>query len=138
MRKTITGLMVAIVGAGVFFFEKGATPMASEAAENEPAPKIAHNVYFTLKDSSEEAQKKLVEACKKYLSDHPGTLFFCAGTVAEFDRPVNDRDWHVGLHVFFKDAEAHDKYQVAEKHLKFIEENKENWAKVRVFDTVYK
>jgi Stress responsive A/B Barrel Domain len=35
----------------------------------------------------------------------------------------------------FASKEAHDQYQEHPKHLKFIEENKENWEKVRVFDT---
>lgn len=98
-------------------------------------PMLAHNVYFTLSDPSPEAQKKLVDACKKYLSNHPGTVFFAAGTVADLARSVNDRDWHVGLHVIFKDRTAHDRYQEAPRHLQFIDENKASWAKVRVFDT---
>ena len=53
----------------------------------------------------------------------------------ELDRPVNVRDWDVGLHIVFKNKEAHDRYQQAERHKKFIEENKDNWKTVRVFDT---
>ena len=30
---------------------------------------------------------------------------------------------------------AHDAYQKAERHLKFIEENEDTWKKVRVFDS---
>jgi hypothetical protein len=30
---------------------------------------------------------------------------------------------------------AHDKYQDHERHKKFIDENKGNWDKVRVFDS---
>jgi quinol monooxygenase YgiN len=97
---------------------------------------IAHNVYFSLKDGSREAAQKLVAACKKYLSQHPGTVFFAVGTLAEdFTRPVNDRDIHVGLHLVFEDKAAHDRYQDHPDHHKFIEENKDNWQKVRVFDT---
>lgn len=96
---------------------------------------LAHDVYFQLKDNSPAAQKALVDACKKYLSGHPGTVWFAAGTLAgELKRDVNDRDFDVALYVVFKDKAAHDKYQTAEKHLKFIEENKANWKKVRVFD----
>jgi hypothetical protein len=96
---------------------------------------LAHIVYFTLKDSSPEAIEKMVDACRKYLSDHPGTVHFSAGTRAkEYQRPVNDQEFHVGLHVIFESREAHDAYQVAPRHNQFIEENKPNWAKVRVFD----
>jgi hypothetical protein len=96
---------------------------------------LAHMVYFTLKDDSAEAQQKLVAACHKYLSTHPGTVFYAAGTlVEELKREVNDRDFHVGLHIVFKDKAAHDKYQESDLHTKFIEENKASWKKVRVFD----
>jgi hypothetical protein len=108
---------------------------AEKLAAADSVTMIAHNVFFSLKDNSPEAKQKLVAACKKYLSDHPGTVFFAAGTVAEFDRPVNDRDFDVGLHLVFKDKDSHDKYQDAAKHKQFIAENNANWKKVRVFDS---
>jgi hypothetical protein len=96
---------------------------------------LAHNVYFTLNDNSASAKEKLVAACQKYLTGHPGTVFFAAGTLAaELDRPVNDREFDVALQVVFDSKEAHDQYQQAERHLAFVAENKPNWKKVRVFD----
>ncbi|MCA9050043.1 MAG: Dabb family protein, partial [Planctomycetaceae bacterium] len=53
---------------------------------------------------------------------------------AEFERPVNDREFHVALHVVFDTKESHDVYQTSESHLKFIELGKPNWKQVRVFD----
>jgi hypothetical protein len=98
--------------------------------------KLAHGVYFTLNDKSDEAKLKLVASCKKYLTGHPGTVFFTVGLLAgEYARPVNDRDFDVALNVVFQDAAAHDAYQKAERHLKFIEENRDAWKKVRVFDS---
>jgi hypothetical protein len=100
---------------------------------------IAHMVYFTLKDNSADAKLKLVSACKKHLAGHDGTVYFSAGVIGDdFKREVNDRAFDVALHVVFKDKAAHDKYQDHPRHLKFIEENKENWKKVRVFDAVVK
>jgi hypothetical protein len=97
---------------------------------------FAHNVYFSLKDNSAAAKRKLVAACRNYLAGHPGAVFFAAGGRAEqCDREVNDRDFDVGLHVVFEDKASHDVYQKAERHLKFIHENKDNWKKVRVFDS---
>jgi hypothetical protein len=52
------------------------------------------------------------------------------------DREVNVLDWDVGLHLVFVDKAAHDSYQTDPSHVKFIEENKPNWAGVRVFDSV--
>lgn len=106
-------------------------------AEDEKGPMLAHNVYFSLKDNSAEAKNRLVQACRKHLSKHEGEVFFAAGTLAQdLQREVNDRDFDVSLHIFFKDKASHDKYQDAQRHRKFIEENKDNWKKVRVFDSI--
>ena len=97
---------------------------------------LAHNVYFSLIDSSPEAVDRLVGACRRYLSGHPGTVFFAAGVLAEdCQREVNVRDFHVGLHMVFADKDAHDRYQVSEGHQQFIAEGRENWKHVRVFDS---
>ncbi|MEQ8791678.1 MAG: Dabb family protein [Pirellulaceae bacterium] len=97
---------------------------------------LAHMVYFTLKDASSAAIDKLVRSCHENLSGHDGTVFFAAGTLVEdLQRPVNVRDFHVALHVVFTNREAHDAYQTHERHLQFIEQNKENWAQVRVYDS---
>jgi len=97
---------------------------------------LSHNVFFTLHDDSPAAIQKLVDDCYRYLKEHPGVVFFAAGTLGEeFARPVNDRMFDVALHVVFTDKEAHDKYQTIDDHVKFIETNKANWKQVRVFDS---
>jgi hypothetical protein len=97
---------------------------------------LTHCVYFSLNDKSDEAKQKLVAACRKYLTGHPGTVLFAVGVLAgEYARSVNDRDFDVALTLAFKDASAHDAYQQAERHLTFMAENKTNWKKVRVFDS---
>jgi hypothetical protein len=97
---------------------------------------LAHNVYFTLKDRSDEAKRALLAACRKYLAGHPGVVFFACGTLEEgLARPVNDRDFDVALHVVFDAKASHDAYQVAERHEQFVAENRDGWAKVRVFDS---
>ena len=98
-------------------------------------PLLSHDVYFTLNDDSLKAQQQLVAACHRYLKDHPGVVFFAAGTLnPDLAREVNDRAFHVALHVVFEDRQAHDDYQIHPRHLQFIEKNKPNWDKVRVFD----
>lgn len=117
----------------------GLTAPAVEAepkAARKAGPQIGHMVFFTLKDATPENRKKLVAACEKYLRDHDGVVYFSAGPRAEsLDREVNDKDWDVALHLVFADMAAHDKYQDHPQHLKFIEENKAMWSKVRVFDS---
>ena len=101
------------------------------------APRLAHNVFFKLKDNSPARVQELVDACKTYLNVQPGIVFFAAGRLcAELDRDVNDRDWDVGLHLVFVDKAAHDAYQDDPTHNQFIDEMKPNWAGVRVFDSL--
>lgn len=97
---------------------------------------LAHNVFFTLKDRSEAAQEALVSACKRYLTGHPGTVFFACGRLEpELARDVNVRDFDVALHLIFATKADHDAYQDAPRHHQFVEENRPGWAKVRVFDS---
>ena len=99
--------------------------------------RLAHNVFFTLKDKSPAKVAELTAACHKYLNVQPGILFFAAGPIdATLTRPVNDLDWQVGLHLVFVDRAAHDAYQTDPTHNRFIEEQKPNWAGVRVFDSL--
>ena len=108
----------------------------SEAGVKEET-QIAHMVYFTLKDNSQTAKGALVAACRKHLTKHPGEMFFRAGTRGtEFKGAVNDLDFDVALHIVFENVAAYDRYEAAPRHKKFIEENKANWKKVRVFDSV--
>lgn len=101
--------------------------------------RLVHDVYFTLNDDSEAARSKLVKDCYKYLSNHPGIVFFAAGELVEsHKRDVNIRDWDVSLHIVFKSKDYHDQYQIAPDHYKFIDENKDNWKSVRVFDSFVK
>jgi hypothetical protein len=100
---------------------------------------IGHMVYFQLKDSSPDSRQKLVDACKKYLKEHDGVVFFGAGPIAsDLKGDLYDRDWDVALHLVFKNKASLDKYAESKTHKQFVEENKEGWKKVRVFDSEIK
>src|SRR5262245_13832720 len=80
MRKqlvctTILGLVIA-----AFAVREGSK--RTEAAA-EGGMLLAHDIYFKLKDDSAAGKRELVDACKKYLSGHPGEVFFFVGTRAE-------------------------------------------------------
>ena len=128
---SIVGGLLAV--AAVVLSSPLASLATGAAAEG---PQLAHMVYFKLKDNSGASRAKLVASCKLLLNGHEGTVSFATGTLAgDFTRDVNDRDFDVSLHLVFANKAAHDKYQDHPRHLKFIEENKENWEKVRVFDS---
>jgi hypothetical protein len=125
IRRTLLAL-------GLFASLALSTP-ASFAADDAP---VGHMVFFTLKDRTPANRDALVAGCKKYLGGHEGTLYFSVGTRGtEFNRDVNATDWDVALHLVFKNKAAHDKYQDAPRHLKFIDENKSLWGKVAVYDS---
>jgi hypothetical protein len=130
MKNYITCLLLAACMIGC-----RCMPSKSESMNNNPM--LAHVVFFNLNDNSTEQKEKLVRECHTYLKDHPGVVFFAAGTLAEdLQRPVNVRDFDVSLHVVFNARQAQDDYQKAPKHLEFIERNKANWKQVRVFDSI--
>jgi len=137
MRKAC--LVLTLAAAFFAGFVVAQRPAASDAGDKKSAksPMIGHMVYFSLKDNSPKAKQKLVAACKKYLTKHDGEVYFGAGVLAEsLKREVNDTDWDVALHIVFRDMKAHDTYQTAKRHIQFIDENKDNWSKVRVFDSL--
>jgi hypothetical protein len=93
-------------------------------------------VYFKLKDNSPASRAKLTAACKLFLANHPGTVYFGTGTLAgDLNQPVNQRDFDVSLHLVFISKEALDKYHEHPRHQKFVDENKDNWESIRVFDS---
>lgn len=115
-------------------------PQSARSAPDGVAPPsgrmLSHNVFFKLKEPGDEARKALIDACHKFLSGHPGVVFYAAGGLAgEFDRGVNVRDFDVALHLVFTDRASHDAYQEHPRHKQFVEENRERWSEVRVFDS---
>jgi len=98
---------------------------------------FAHMVYFTLKEKTPEMRDRLVAACHEYLTGHPGTIHFSAGSRAvDYDRSVNDQEFDVALVLVFDGESSHDQYQVSDRHQQFIAEQNEQWAQVRVFDAL--
>ncbi|MEM6978410.1 MAG: Dabb family protein [Planctomycetota bacterium] len=97
--------------------------------------RLAHQVFFTLTERTDEAIESLVNDCGEYLAGHDGLVSFEVGRrEPRYTRPVN-ADFDVALHTVFEDQASHDKYQVSDRHLAFIEKNKATWATVQVFDS---
>ncbi len=132
--RTIRNYGLLLAAGGLMGVLAGG-PFRGEAAPAEGAM-IGHMVFFTLNDNAPAKVQELVSACNKYLSKHPGEVYFSTGPrAAEFNRDVNVQDWDVALHIVFKTKADHDRYQDAPRHKQFIEENRANWKQVRVFDS---
>ena len=100
---------------------------------------LAHIVFFSLKEDTQENRGVLIKACHKYLKDHQGEVYFSVGEIAaELDREVNDQGFQVALHLVFDSMESHDVYQSHPRHLEFIDIAVPMIEKVRVFDSKLK
>jgi Stress responsive A/B Barrel Domain len=134
MTNILRGGLFAAVVFGLYWnmADSAALPAADEG------PKVIHSVYYSLKDNSVEAKKKLLDSCKGYLSRQPEVVYFAAGMMGEdLKRTVNqDRDFDVALYMVFKNKAAFQTFHEGNDRTKFIDENKDNWKKVRVFDSV--
>ena len=99
------------------------------------APRLAHDVYFTLHDDTPEARAALAEACRS-LAHLDGVLSLSVGPPAEeLVRPVNVLAFDVALHVVFADRAAHDRYQSSPEHQALLKTWSERFETVRVFDS---
>jgi hypothetical protein len=97
---------------------------------------LAHMVFFRLKDRSEESRQKFVASCQKNLAGIAGITYFSVGTYAEdVEEPVSVKDFDVALHSVFVSKAAKEAYLVDPRHKQFVEENKDNFDHVRVFDS---
>ena len=121
MKRTLASLTVLLVFA--------VTARADEMA-------VGRMVFFELKEKSAENKKKLVDACYKYLKGQEGVLYFSAGARAEdLKEKVSAADWDVALHIVFKDKASLQKYLPHPDHVKFVEENRDLWKGVKVYDS---
>ncbi len=106
-------------------------------AEDIAPPRLTHAVFFELKENDEASIQALIDACYKYLAPHDGIVYFSAGPRhTDYQRDVNDLSFDVALTVVFENTAAQDAYQVTEPHKQFIKEFSDNWASVRVFDSL--
>jgi hypothetical protein len=130
MKRSAAAVLIVVLACTLL------CPFATAAEKAvKKGPMVAHNVFFSLKDSSPAARQALVDDCHKLLAPIPGMVFYAAGALAEdMKRDINDRDFDVCLTCIFKNKAALDAYAVAPPHLQFIEKHKASWKKVRVFD----
>jgi Stress responsive A/B Barrel Domain len=111
---------------------------AKEDVLKDPAthtPVIAHMVFFTLKESTAENRKKLINAAKEYLGGHPGEIYFSVGEVADLKEPVSMTDFDVAVHILFESRAAHDQYLTSARHKQFSAVSHKLDKSVRVFDS---
>jgi len=95
---------------------------------------IAHHVLFWLKADTTEAQKSAFRNGLQSLEKIEVVQKFHVGTPAPIERAVVDTTYSFSLILFFEDLEAHNVYQVHDIHKAFLDEFRELFEKVIIYD----
>jgi hypothetical protein len=97
---------------------------------------LIHSVYFWLKPGTRPAARRRFRAGLGRLAAirTVGKLYIGPPAALE-ERAVTERTFDFALTILFRDAAAHDAYQVDPIHEAFVKANKPLWARVRVFDS---
>ncbi len=96
---------------------------------------LVHSVYFYLKEGVSDGEKadfrQSVAALGNIETVH---ALYLGSPAATPDRPVIEKGYALALTVLFRTIEDHNVYQEHTNHLKFIQENRNLWKKVVVYD----
>lgn len=114
------------------------TPTTQESTSKPMENKFVHAVYFWLKEpENAESQQAFETALSKLMKNSKYVNTYHTGKPArEATRGVVDASFTYSLLVTFDSAEDEANYQVEEAHLTFLEEAKELWEKVVVYDSM--
>jgi len=97
---------------------------------------LVHAVYFWLKPGLSAPQRAHFRAEVEKLAAIKTIGTIHVGAPAKVpERAVTERTFDVALTLHFRDAAAHDAYQVDPIHLAFVERNQASWVRVQVFDS---
>lgn len=100
-------------------------------------PGLIHNVFFWLKSDLSPAQKNAFLAGIKSLEKIATVKAAYIGPPASTEeRDVVDNSFSYALLLHFDDIAGQDAYQVDPIHLKFVEDHKNKWERVVVYDNI--
>lgn len=129
-RQFIADAGRTTVGAGLGIFTANTQTNMSSSKKG-----FIHHVYFWLKNpDSQQDFQKLVKGLQA-LSKVSAILEFHIGKPAATKRDVIDSSYSVSWMLVFKNKADQDSYQTDPVHLKFIDECKDLWSKVLVYDS---
>ncbi len=95
---------------------------------------LIHTVFFWLKSDLDAAQRTAFQRGVDSLAGIKCADAVYIGTPAATDRPVVDRSYDISLTVLMKDMAVHDAYQIDPLHKKFLEEFRDYWERIVIYD----
>ncbi|MEL7247226.1 MAG: Dabb family protein [Bacteroidota bacterium] len=100
-------------------------------------PGLIHSVFFWLKEDLLEEDRTAFLAGVESLREVTSVKQMYVGPVAPTEaRGVVDNTYSTALLVHFDDVAGQDAYQIDPIHLKFVEDHKDKWTKVVVYDNL--
>ena len=97
---------------------------------------LVHSVFFYLKPGLSAELREDFRRQVATLGTISTVSSFYLGTPAPVPpRPVIDTTYDFGITCVFTDVAAHDAYQVDPIHKVFIENCKDRWARVQIYDS---
>ena len=98
-------------------------------------PTLIHTVFFWTNEGTTDEQMKAFEAGLEKLGSCPQIQTYFWGPPASTEkRDVVDNTYDYAINVHFASKEDQDDYQDEPIHQEFIENHKDLWAKVVVYD----
>ena len=96
---------------------------------------LMHTVYIWLKEDLPIAEEKaFLKGCESLGTIKSVNRMRMGGPALTEDREVVDQSYSYALNLEFVDIAAQDAYQIDPIHLKFVEDHKDKWTKVIVYD----
>ena len=95
--------------------------------------RFMHMVFFWLKDSTDV--DAFIESTQAFVSKVEVVKAFHFGKPAGTPREVVDNSYSVSLVVTFDSREDQDVYQKHPAHVQYVEDNKDKWTAVKIFDS---
>lgn len=128
MKKTI--VLLALVSGANLVAQENNTMSSFDS-------NFAHVVYFWFNEpENQEHQQRFEASLSKFLKASKYTKTNFMGKPPKAVRDVVDDSFTYNLIVSFDSAESQQEYQEEEAHLIFIEECKDLWKKVIVYDAM--
>jgi hypothetical protein len=97
---------------------------------------LSHHVLFWVKASTSEAQKKAFRASLETLAGVETVKTIHVGTPSSINRAVVDTSYTFSLLLLFENMEGHDIYQVHPLHKAFLDEFRDTFEKVVIYDSI--
>ena len=97
---------------------------------------FVHQVYFWLKEPNNAEARKTMEKGLKMMDTIPQIRESFTGVPPKSERDVVDGSFTYSYLVIFDNKQDHDIYQKHKTHLKFIDDCKDLWERVQVYDSI--